>query len=77
MSRDWQCEKTRQNQRCYEDFKKVNNGQEQHGAASLGAVIGGAVSIVVIISAFVLVTSRKRIREYFSRTNKTETAGKI
>ena len=55
----------------------MNNGQEKHGAASLGAVMGGAVSIVVIISAFVLVTSRKRIREYFSRTNKKETAGKI
>ena len=23
MSKDWQCEKTRQNQRCYEDLKKV------------------------------------------------------
>ena len=77
MDRDWQCEKTTQNQRCYGDRKKVINGQEKHGAASLGPVMGGVVSIIFIISAFVLVASRKRIRESFSRTNNTVTAGKI
>lgn len=156
MSRDWQCEKTRQNQRCYEDLKKVTtlpstkstadtaphdhntmtkkhsqlqvhdtannianlttksftgskstqhgstpipshegkvtmsptnddsrsaipetkreNGQEKHVAANVGPVMGGVVSIVVIISAFVLVASRKGIKEYFSRTNNSEAA---
>ena len=160
MSKDWQCEKTRQNQRCYEDLKKVTtlpthtkstaetaphndntmtkqhsnlpvhdnasnvtplttksltgskstqhgttpftshggkvamsdvnddsktaipetkreNGQEKHGATPVGPVMGGAVSITVIISAFVLVASRKGIRKYLSRTKKAETGSKI
>jgi len=56
---------------------KRANVQEGHGAASLGPVLGGVVSVIVIISAFVLVTSKKGIREYFSRTTKPETAGEI
>ena len=158
MSRDWQCEKTRQNQRCKEDLKKVTtsptstkstagtaphdhntmtkkhsqlqvqdkvnsianlptksltgskstqrgstpitsygrmssanddsrsaipetkreNGQEKGRAAFLGPVIDGVVSIIVVISAFGLVVSRKRVRiKSFSRTDNSETAGKI
>ena len=160
MSWDWQCEKTRQNQRCKEDLQKVttlptstkstadtaphdhstmtkkhfqlqvhynanstahlptksltrskstqrgttpitshgrnvaasppnsdfrsvipetqrDNRRETHGAASLGPVMGWVVSVIVIISGFVLVASRKGIREYFSRRNNTVTAGKI
>ena len=56
---------------------KRANVQEGHGAASLGPILGGVVSVIVIISAFVLVTSKKGIRGYFSRTNKSETAGEI
>jgi len=39
--------------------------------------MGGVVSVIVIISAFVLVTSKKGIRKHFSRTNNSETAGEI
>jgi len=56
---------------------KRENVQTGHGAAFLGTVMGGVVSVVVIISVFVLVTPKKGIREYFSRTNKSETAGEI
>ena len=77
MSRDWQCEKTEQNQGCKEDRKKVNNEREKHEAASLGPAMGGVISIIIIITAFVLVASRKGNRESFSRTNNTETTGKI
>ena len=57
--------------------KKRENSQGKHGGTSVGPVMGGVVSIIVIISAFVLVASRKGIKKYFSRTEKSERAGKI
>ena len=57
---------------------KRENGQEKDGAAFLGPVIGGAVFIIVVISAFGLVASKKRVRiKSFSRANNSETAGRV
>jgi len=56
---------------------KRENRQKEHGPVSIGTVMGGVVSVIVIISAFVLVTSKKGIRKHFSRTNNSETAGEI
>lgn len=128
MSRDWQCEKTEQNQRCKEVLEKVTtlptgtkptantgikkeqggsipitsqgtrkeemvtandgsailktkreNEQEEHGAVFLGAIITGVVLIIAIISAFVLLALKTRMKENFRclRTNNSETAGEI
>ena len=78
MTRNWQCKKTEENQRCYEDWKKVTttpkkDKEQEHGAVSFRVVIG-VVTTIFFISALALVglmMTSKLVKQFcqFSRPN--------